>query len=174
MGPEINVPAPLVGETGWAGIEVVLDWLDEGVMPAPPAEGEGGCRPRRATRPEAPADLSTGPALPVRKTGPKYSDPIPSPQPAEIPSGFRIAIVGNTITGPGGMWGADASAAKALRVLADGRLYGFDRMAKAAGVDEAAIRKTLPLWTTCLARIGLALVQVPRIGCKLNVIEVTG
>lgn len=90
--------------------------------------------------------------------------------PPPIPDGALILVdeKHGQIVGPGGTWPCAPFVAKALRILADGNLYGIDRLATAAAIKPLAIVHAIPLWQSSLRRIGINLVHTPHIGCKLN------
>lgn len=86
---------------------------------------------------------------------------------------IRIEMGSNTgrVFGPGGRWDTTITCAKALSVLADGNLYGVDRMDAAAGLKRPHTSAELvPQWQAGLKKIGIDLVHTKGIGCCLRLI----
>lgn len=81
-------------------------------------------------------------------------------------------VRGKRIISPTGEWKADRSVVKAISPLADGQLYGLDRMARAGAMDEKNVAASLGIWAVALREIGVDLVFTKGIGCKLNRREV--
>jgi hypothetical protein len=99
----------------------------------------------------------------------KRAAAIAAPLPA-LPEGALIVVdvKGERIVGPTGDWKTVDFVAKALAPLADGSMYGVDRMAKASGVKDSVILASLGIWASALAKIGIDLVHTKGIGVKLN------
>ncbi|MGX5776976.1 hypothetical protein [Methylorubrum zatmanii] len=88
---------------------------------------------------------------------------------------IRVEIGTNTgrVFGPGGRWDTTVVCAKALSVLKDGNLYGFQKMEEAAGLKKPhSATDLVPLLQAGLRKIGVELIHTKGIGCKLNLISV--
>lgn len=93
------------------------------------------------------------------------AEPLAAP---ELPIDRVITVQGHLVIGPTGQWRTSPQIGKTLAILADGQLYGLDRMQRAGGwSEEKFVKAGLTAWTRELKEIGVDLIQLKGIGVRL-------
>jgi hypothetical protein len=93
------------------------------------------------------------------------------PEPAaapELPVDRVITVQGPMVIGPTGQWRTSPQIGRTLAILADGQLYGLDRMQRAGRwTDVKFVSAGLTAWARELKEIGVDLIQLKGIGVRL-------